>query len=38
LLNTKTVLLQQVDNDGLLKDYSWFQNDRRLQLGIRFKM
>jgi iron complex outermembrane recepter protein len=38
LLNTKTVLLQQVDNDGLLKDYSWFQNDRRLQFGIRFKM
>ncbi|MDF2970679.1 MAG: hypothetical protein K0R61_1129 [Microvirga sp.] len=38
LLNTKTVLLQQVDNDGLLKDYSWFQNDRRIQLGIRFRM
>jgi TonB-dependent receptor len=38
LLNTKTVLLQQVDDDGLLKDYSWFQNDRRIQLGIRFKM
>jgi iron complex outermembrane receptor protein len=38
LLNTKTVLLQQVDDDGLLKDYSWFQNDRRIQFGIRFKM
>jgi len=38
LLNTKTVLLQQVDNDGLLKDYSWFQNDRRLQFGVRFKL
>jgi iron complex outermembrane recepter protein len=38
LLNTKTVLLQQVDNDGTLKDYSWFQNDRRIQFGVRFKM
>lgn len=38
LLNTKTVLLQQVDSDGLLKDYSWFQNDRRIQFGIRFRM
>jgi iron complex outermembrane receptor protein len=38
LLNTKTVLLQQVDDGGLLKDYSWFQNDRRIQFGIRFKM
>jgi TonB-dependent receptor len=38
LLNTKTVLLQQVDDEGLLKDYSWFQNDRRIQFGIRFRM
>jgi len=38
LLNTQTVLLQQVDNDGTLKDYSWFQNDRRIQFGIRFRL
>jgi imidazolonepropionase-like amidohydrolase len=38
LLNTKTVLLQQVDNDGLLKDYSWFQNDRRLQFGMQISV
>ncbi len=38
LLNTKTVLLQQVDDDGTLKDYSWFQNDRRLQLGVRVRL
>lgn len=38
LLNTKTVLLQQVDNEGTLKDYSWFQNDRRIQFGVRFRL
>jgi hypothetical protein len=38
LLNTKTVLLQQIDDDGTLKDYSWFQNDRRIQLGVRVRL
>ncbi|WP_374408575.1 TonB-dependent receptor [Pelagerythrobacter sp.] len=35
LLNTDTVLLQQVDGDGTLKPASWFRNDRRFQLGAR---
>ncbi len=45
LLNTETVLLQQVDgnrNDGHMHDRvllpgSWFKNDRRLQASIRLK-
>jgi len=37
LLNTDTVLLQQVDNRGTLTPNAWFQNDRRVQVGIRLK-
>jgi iron complex outermembrane receptor protein len=40
LLNTKTVLLQQVTDaaDGAVKTpNAWFQNDRRFVAGIRFK-
>ncbi|PJI88369.1 TonB-dependent receptor [Sphingomonas koreensis] len=35
LLGTDTVLKQQVNNDGLLKDNAWFKNDRRFQIGAR---
>ncbi len=35
LLNTDTVLSQQVDGEGTLKKSSWFRNDRRYQLGAR---
>jgi len=35
LLGTDTVLKQQVDSAGLLKDYAWFKNDRRFQIGAR---
>src|SRR3546814_17821172 len=35
LLGTDTVLMQQVDSDGLLKPNAWFKNDRRYQLGVR---
>jgi iron complex outermembrane receptor protein len=38
LLGTDTVLMQQVDNKGLLKPNAWFKNDRRIQAGIRFTM
>ncbi len=38
LLGTDTVLSQQIDNTGLLKKSSWFKNDRRLQVGVRFTM
>ena len=37
LLNTQTVVKQQVNDAGLLKPGSWFENDRRVVLGIRFK-
>ena len=37
LLNTETVVKQQVNDAGLLKPGSWFENDRRVVLGIRFK-
>ncbi|MDB5417901.1 MAG: TonB-dependent receptor [Phenylobacterium sp.] len=37
LLNTKTVILQQVNAAGLLKPGSWFQNDRRIVFGLRLK-
>jgi len=36
LLGTDTVLYQQVDNNGLLKDNAWHKNDRRYQAGVRF--
>lgn len=35
LLNTDTVLYQQVNNEGLLKPNAWFRNDRRFQFGVR---
>ena len=35
LLGTDTVLMQQVDSDGLLKPNAWFKNDRRYQFGVR---
>jgi iron complex outermembrane recepter protein len=35
LLGTTTVLKQQVDAAGLLKDNAWFKNDRRFQIGAR---
>jgi iron complex outermembrane receptor protein len=37
LLNTQTVLKQQVNDQGLMKDGSWFQNDRRVVFGVRLK-
>lgn len=37
LLNTDTVLQQQVDNRGTKLPNAWFQNDRRVQVGIRLK-
>lgn len=41
LLNTKTVLRQQVENaedGGLTLPNAWFENDRRLVLGVRLKL
>ena len=44
LLNTKTVLLQQVtdvnspEGKAILTPNGWFQNDRRLIVGVRWKM
>ena len=35
LLGTDTVLKQQVNAAGLLKDNAWFKNDRRFQIGAR---
>jgi TonB-dependent receptor len=37
LSDTKTVLLQQVDNRGTLLPNATFMNDRRIQLGVRLK-
>ncbi len=37
LLNTDTVLMQQVDNRGTLLPNAWFENDRRVQVGVRLK-
>ena len=37
LLDTDTVLKQQVNNDGLLAPNAWFKNDRRVQAGVQFK-
>jgi iron complex outermembrane recepter protein len=38
LLQAETVLRQQVTNGGLLLPRSWFTNDRRLQLGVRYRI
>jgi len=37
LLKSQTVLRQQVNNEGLLLPRSWFVNDRRFTLGIRYR-
>jgi TonB-dependent receptor len=37
LLNTDTILRQQVNDAGKLEPGSWFQNDRRLVAGVRLK-
>ena len=38
LLQAETVLRQQVTNNGLLLPRSWFVNDRRLTLGVRYRI
>ena len=38
LLQAETVLKQQVNNAGLLLPRSWFTNDLRLQLGVRYRI
>ncbi|ESQ84790.1 hypothetical protein AEAC466_06960 [Asticcacaulis sp. AC466] len=37
LLDSDTVLMQQVDNRGTLMPNAWFKNDRRVQVGVRLK-
>ncbi|MGN6364761.1 TonB-dependent receptor [Asticcacaulis taihuensis] len=37
LLDSDTVLLQQVDNRGTLLPNAWFKNDKRIQMGVRLK-
>jgi TonB-dependent receptor len=38
LLKAETVLRQQVNQEGLLLPRSWFTNDVRLQLGVRYRI
>jgi TonB-dependent receptor len=38
LTDSETVLFQQVTNDGLLLPRSWFTNDRRFQIGVRYSI
>ena len=38
MLKQETVLRQQVNNQGLTLPRSWFTNDRRLQLGVRYRI
>ncbi len=38
LTNSETVLFQQVTNDGMLLPRSWFVNDRRFQIGLRYRI
>ena len=38
LLKAETILRQQVNNEGLLLPRSWFTNDRRLTLGVRYRI
>ncbi len=38
LTEEETVLYQQVTNEGLLLPRSWFTNDMRLQLGVRYRI
>ncbi|MDV6329915.1 TonB-dependent receptor [Asticcacaulis sp. 201] len=37
LLDTDTVLKQQVDQNGTLAPNAWFKNDRRIQAGVQMK-
>jgi TonB-dependent receptor len=37
VLEEESVLLQQVNQEGLLLPRSWFTNDMRLQLGVRYR-
>jgi len=37
LLQSETVLRQQVNQEGLTLPRSWFVNDRRFQLGVRYR-
>ncbi|HEU4591014.1 MAG TPA: TonB-dependent receptor [Steroidobacteraceae bacterium] len=37
VLEEESVLLQQVNQDGLLLPRSWFTNDMRLQMGVRYR-
>ncbi|HTM80709.1 TonB-dependent receptor [Asticcacaulis sp.] len=37
LLDSDTVLMQQVDNRGTLLPNAWFKNDKRVQVGVRLK-
>ncbi len=38
LTKAETVLFQQVNQDGLLLPRSWFTNDMRLQVGVRYRI
>jgi iron complex outermembrane receptor protein len=38
ILQAETVLRQQVNQSGLLLPRSWFTNDRRLSLGVRYRI
>ena len=38
LLEAETVLRQQVTADGMLLPRSWFTNDMRIQLGVRYRI
>jgi iron complex outermembrane recepter protein len=38
LTESETVLKQQVNNDGLLLPRSWFTNDMRFSLGVRYRI
>jgi iron complex outermembrane recepter protein len=38
LTEEETVLRQQVNNEGLVLPRSWFTNDLRLQLGVRYRI
>ncbi|HEU4600984.1 MAG TPA: TonB-dependent receptor [Steroidobacteraceae bacterium] len=38
LTKSETVLKQQVTQDGMLLPRSWFTNDRRFQVGVRFSI
>ena len=38
LLKAETVLRQQVNNEGMTLPRSWFTNDRRLSVGVRYRI